>query len=72
MEVDQAGQGHEPAGVEDLGAGRVQAAAHLGDGALADQDVGGLAAEDPRALDDVRRHFETSWPIAGSEPPSSR
>ena len=42
------GQRDQPVGVDDLGAARrVEAVADLGDHAVAEQQVGGLAAEDP-------------------------
>ena len=47
VQVDQAGQGDQPVGVDDLGAARRSApVADLGDDAVPHQDVGRLAAED--------------------------
>ena len=56
VQVDQPGQRDEPAGVDDLGAGRGQALADGGDAAVLHQQVGGVPAQDAGPLDQVRRH----------------
>src|SRR5262249_7851950 len=53
VQVHQAGQGDEAGGVGDLGSGGVEPGADRGDGAVADQDVGRVAARDARAADQV-------------------
>jgi hypothetical protein len=54
VEVDQAGQGDEPPGLDRLVAG--QFPADVGHDPVADQDVPRLSAEDARALDDDAAH----------------
>src|SRR5690606_18125811 len=72
VQVHQTRQRDQPVGVDDLRPGLVQPGPHPGDDAVAHQDVGGLPTENPSTLDHELHGETTSWPMAGSEPPSSR
>ena len=63
VQVDQAGQGDQAAGVDDMRPLRGQAAAELDHDAVAQQQVGRDATENPGILDQISGH---RWP------PSSR
>ena len=72
VDVDEARRHHQAVGVDDLGAGGVEAAADLGDHAVADGDVGmdgGRAgAVDDEAVADDERARVTHEPILSERP----
>ncbi|GAA4190591.1 hypothetical protein GCM10022219_08220 [Microbacterium oryzae] len=63
MQVDESRQRDQAGRVDDAGPGAADAAADLGDAAVLDEDVGGLAALDRGPLDEERLrlgHFVSS------------
>jgi hypothetical protein len=74
VEVDEAREGDEPLGLDDLAAtadrARRDLRSDLADRPVAQHDVGRLTAQERDALDQVGGH--SSPPTAGSEPPSNR